>query len=106
MLLVALLLLVFLVGLPIMVFIVARHGRTLRIASALVAIGVGVGLGALALVPTTSLPDLPLLGAAVELLLLAMLPFSLFLLLIYPLGLMALGLFLLLRGPKGSRNVV
>jgi len=71
-LLVALLLVVFLVGLPIMVFILARHGHTLRIASALVAIGVGVGLGALAFVPASSLPDLPLLGAAVELLLLAM----------------------------------
>ena len=106
MLLVALLLIVFLVGLPIMVFILARHGRALRIASALVAIGVGVGLGALAFVPASSLPDLPFLGAAVELLLLAMLPFSLFLLLIYPLGLMGLGLFLLLRGPKGNRNVV
>lgn len=71
MLLVAMLVVVFVVGLPVVLFILARHERTLRIASALIAIAAGVAFGALAFVPASSLPDIPVLGAAVELLLLA-----------------------------------
>ena len=100
MLLVAMLVVVFLVGLPVALYILARHGGTLRTASALIAIAAGVGIGALAFVPASSLPDVPLLGAAVELLLLATLPLSLLLLLIYPLALIGLGLLLLFRRPN------
>jgi hypothetical protein len=101
-LLVALLVVVFLVGLPVLLFTLARRGRTLRIASGLIAIAAGVGLGALVFVPAQSLPDAPLLGAAVELLLLATLPLSLLLMLLYPSALIGLGLFLLFR--RANRN--
>ena len=102
MLLVALSVIVFLVGFPLLVFTLARRGRTLRIASALFAIGTGVGLEALVFVPAQNLPDVPVLGAAIELLLLATLPLSLLLMVLYPLALIGFGLFLLFRplGPN------
>ena len=99
---VTMLLLIFLVGLPIVVLVLARRGRTLRIVSALIAIGVGAALGALAFTPASSLPDLPLLGVAVELLVMTLFPFSLVLLVGYPLGLISLGLFLLLQRSKNK----
>jgi hypothetical protein len=95
---------VFLVGLPVLLFTLARRGRTFRIASGLIAIAAGVGLGGLVFVPAQNLPDAPLLGAAVELLLLATLPLSLLLMLLYPLALIGLGLFLLLRRPNRNAH--
>ena len=104
MLLVAMSVLVFLVGFPVLLLALARRGGTLRTASALSAIGAGVGLGALVFVPASSFPDVPLLGAAVELLILGTLPLSLLLLLIYPLMLIGFGLLLLFRRPNRDRH--
>ena len=89
----------FLIGLPVLLYFLARRGRILRIASAFIAIGAGVGLGLLANTPASSLPDLPLLGDTLELVTMVALAFSAFLLVLYPLALIGFGIFLFFRVP-------
>jgi hypothetical protein len=96
---IALAIFAFLIGLPVLLYFLARRGRILRIASAFIAIGVGIGLGLLANTPSSSLPDLPLLGATLELFMMVALPFSLFFLVLYPLALIGFGIFLFFRVP-------
>ena len=102
MVLIAISIIVVLGGLPLILLILARRGRVLRIASAFIATGAGIGVGAVAFAPASSLPDVPILGAAIELIMMVALPFTLLLLLLYPLGMIGFGLFSVLSAPGHS----
>ena len=97
MLLTALLVVAILFGLPAILVVLARRGRKLQIASGLIAVITGLSLAGGAFGLTYGLPWMPLLAAALELLVFSTMPLGGFLLVLYPLGMIGFGLVLLFR---------
>ena len=104
MVLTALLVLAILFGLPAVLVVLAGRGRKLQIASGFIAVITGLAIAGGVSGLTYGLPAMPLLAAALELLVVSTMPLSLFsvplilfLLVLYPLGMIGFGLVLLFR---------